>query len=244
MRKKTRRRNSPKSRQAPRCAVVVADRTLQRDYTESRAELDAFIKQNLELKHTAFTAGNLGALKDALILCAKYSHPLPIWLGYALIDLVNARLGFVQPPLSPVDLSLKAKNILLNGAKEAARRNSAGQKNKKGKHARWIAQYTADMVDRERAEAVYILKYKYGIRDKHKFDAAALVLEGTSAAGKRDAIEQSVKRFKKRLKLDPMRYHVLNTVFLPDQPLNLGPKVLQNLRDWKKRVTKPINSFL
>lgn len=40
---------------------------------------ELFIRRELESAHVAYSAGNIGALNDALDLCQKYDIPLPLW---------------------------------------------------------------------------------------------------------------------------------------------------------------------
>lgn len=46
------------------------------------------LNQELEFKHKAYAAGNLGALRDALIICSKEMIPLPGWLTSGLDELL------------------------------------------------------------------------------------------------------------------------------------------------------------
>ena len=153
-----------------------------------------FVKRELEAKQRAYKAGNLGALQDALILCAEHNVTIPQWLAIALFDM----------------------------GKDAMRgEKHSGTHEGKGRHSKWLQQYKDDMIDFERAEIVMEC-LEHGIDWDGVYLAAEAILQGGWAEGGPDAIEKSYKRFKKRSKENPYRYHIVRSVRLPKD--NFGPR--------------------
>lgn len=87
----------------------------------------------------------------------------------------------------------------------------ASSRKGQGRHARWLTQYKSDQIDQVRAEIVQDC-VDHNIRWVDAYYAASLSLQDTFAEGNEDAIESSYKRYKRRIKREPMRYIVLSCV--------------------------------
>jgi hypothetical protein len=167
---------------------------------------DALIHE-LDSCRRAFEHGNLGAILEALILCAgpdksrfpgqwaKGSRPLPEWLNLALVDFVKDRL----------------------------RRRSRGRS--------WLDQYDQDMIDFARYNSVLEVR-DHGIRWEDAYDIASELLSGSRAEGAPETIRESYRRVTNRSKTAPLRYKTLHTIPFDLKEPNLHPMVSKRL--WKR----------
>lgn len=103
-----------------------------------------------------------------------------------------------------------------------------------GRHARWIQQYRHDMKDLERNDTVQNC-VENGIPKVDAYYAASRLLLNSFAAGAPDTIEKSVKRYKKVTKEQPLRYHVLETVRLPQQA-RIPSEIWQEVLAMRKNI--------
>ncbi len=100
---------------------------------------------------------------------------------------------------------------------------------KPGRHAKWIKQYKADMIDLERAFNVQDC-IEHGIKWDDVYGAVQEILKGTIYAGSEDAIEKSYKRFIRRNKQNPFRYQILKMVRPHDSGI---PLTAERTKSWE-----------
>lgn len=95
-----------------------------------------------------------------------------------------------------------------------------------GRHTNWLKQYEQDMIDLERAETVEKLR-EHGVKWKYVYETASQLLEGTESRGAAGTIETAYKRFRKREKTSPWRYHAWSYY----KPIDIArPASLQRLK--------------
>ena len=78
-----------------------------------------------------------------------------------------------------------------------------------GRHSAWFKQYTQDMIDFERYELIMKLREE-GVKWKDVYQTASDLLEGADSAGKAGTMKAAYKRFKRRERSSPWRYHVFS----------------------------------
>ena len=89
------------------------------------------------------------------------------------------------------------------------------------------------MIDMERAETVEQCR-ELEIPWRDVYAAAAAILNGTRATGGEDAMEASYKRYRRRSKKEPYRYHILRSIRPVDKPLGPRPDVWNYVHSLKK----------
>lgn len=102
---------------------------------------------------------------------------------------------------------------------------------RRGRRARWLEGYKQDRIDSLRADTV-LDALNHGIRWIDVYAVASSILEGTEAGSTPDGIEKSYKRYKRRLRKDPYRYHELRYVKYDPDPKR--PSTRGQLEVWKE----------
>ena len=126
------------------------------------------------------THGNLVAIVSALRMCER-TGGIPRWLGEAVWSAFTVIMLPDRPSMWPTRLRGR------------------------GRHARWLTRYKADIIDFARWDAVMDARSQ-GLTWAHAYDFATDYLEPTRAGKDRDAIIESVKRVRHRLRAEPFRY--------------------------------------
>jgi hypothetical protein len=161
---------------------------------DTPTQLPDYVRHRMELCREALRRGHLGGLLVAIDELAAYEgSPLdptelvdmPHWLFWAMAETLREAL----------DGPVRGKP--------------------RGRHSRRIARYRDDMCDFLRAHAVGIAEEE-GCRGDRKFERALELLYGSPAGGlSPSTLRDSVDRFRKRRKADPLRY-LDSSIFLPE----------------------------
>lgn len=103
-----------------------------------------------------------------------------------------------------------------------------------GQHAKWLRQYHDDMNDLRRYETITELR-EHGVKWKDVYQSAADMLEGSAAECGPDAMETAYKRYKRRERQTPWRYHIYSYYRPPEAA---GLKMNQTRLDLIKDILK------
>ena len=83
------------------------------------------------------------------------------------------------------------------------------KKTGEGRHSKWLEQYKADIKALERYETVLLCR-EHNIPWKNVYNATALILEGSHAAGSEHTMKKAYQRVDRRQRDNPGRYHILS----------------------------------